>query len=67
MSAHRGLMTARIGLSSLPSITLMKEREKSRGRKLCVYMANHIDDALDELVSQLLGCSAWAAALCLAR
>jgi hypothetical protein len=36
----------------------MKEREKSRGRKLCVYMANHIDDALDELVSQLLGCSA---------
>ena len=31
---------------------------ESRGRKLCVYMANHIDDALDELVSQLLGCSA---------
>jgi hypothetical protein len=31
---------------------------KSCAWRLCLCMANHVDDALDELVSELLGCGA---------
>ena len=31
---------------------------KSCASRLCLGMGNHVDDALDELVSELLGCGA---------